>query len=487
MSIDRQIPIATRGADFGEASRRAPKIWQSLVVVAVLGLAALLGRTTSPYVLASLVALGLVLVLAREPRWGLLVLPIVAVLVPLQVGTGTDVSLNAAVFAVPAFTVIWLLQRLVSGHFSFVPSRLNRPLLAFLLVTVVSWTRGNAMWDLAVPRPDNAFLVQSAQVSIYVLSFLAFWMMANLATDLHWLRRITYAFVAPFGAAAIGLLVTERLFLVAIPFLGSVPQNLLMVWLTALSLATVRFDPHLTRVQRSLLIAVAASGVLAPFLLNRQWVGGWMPPFLTAAAVIWLGYPRLRPPAVAVVGLVLLLEGSAPFLRIINFDAEWDQSGGSRLVLWRAVIEMGNRSPLLGLGPVAYRYYHYVEPLVYKTAVWLRPDVAAHNMYIDLYGQLGLLGVASYLWFLIEAALVSWKLYRSLTGFARAYAVAVMSALAGTVAADMLAETSLPFIYNQGMPGFRVSVVAWMLLGGLVVLEQVHKTPQIREARGSPE
>jgi hypothetical protein len=35
----------------------------------------------------------------------------------------------------------------------------------------------------------------------------------------------------------------------------------------------------------------------------------------------------------------------------------------------------------------------------------------------------------------------------------------------------MLGDWVLPFVYNIGMSGFRTGLVAWLFLGGLVVLE----------------
>ena len=92
-------------------------------------------------------------------------------------------------------------------------------------------------------------------------------------------------------------------------------------------------------------------------------------------------------------------------------------------------------------------------------------------MFVDLFAQLGLLGVVCYIWFLAEAALLATKLYARFTGFARGYALAMGGALLGVTAADMFAANSLPFVYNMGFRGFRASVLGWMLLGGLAVLE----------------
>jgi hypothetical protein len=36
----------------------------------------------------------------------------------------------------------------------------------------------------------------------------------------------------------------------------------------------------------------------------------------------------------------------------------------------------------------------------------------------------------------------------------------------------MLGDWVLPFVYNIGLQGFRTGLLAWLFLGGLVVLEK---------------
>jgi hypothetical protein len=69
---------------------------------------------------------------------------------------------------------------------------------------------------------------------------------------------------------------------------------------------------------------------------------------------------------------------------------------------------------------------------------------------------------------------VGWQLRNKVPeGFARAY---VYSALAGTIAtlvSAFLGDWVIPFFYNITLGGFRVSMLPWLFLGGLVALEQL--------------
>jgi len=477
MGVFQVFSARTRGRFAALASSLIERGWRYVIALLVLVLAAAMGRAASFTIIALLVAAAAGLLMLREPRYGLVALPAIALLVPFEMGTGTEVSLNLAMLAVPALTALWLVPRLLShDKIQLATCRLNRPLIAFLLVMLFSLLRGNAMWDPAVPRPSHMIAVQLGQISIYVLSFLSFWLTANSVADPAWLRRIAYAFVA-IG----GFVVSALLFLPRLP-IGGLP-NLVGVWTVGLSLALSLHDRRLKRWQRALLFLILAETVVWLWFFQRSWYAAWVPPVITIGMIVWWHSSRLR--WLISIGAILLivLIGLPSILQGINFEAEWEESGGARLVLWLSVIELASQSPLLGLGPAAYRHYHYLKPLAYGGAMWLVPNVSAHNMFVDLFAQLGLLGVACYVWFLVETLLLARRLYAKCTGFAQGYALAAAGALLGVVTADMVAATSLPFVYNLGFRGFRGSVLSWMLLGGLAVLE--NSSPQARTVSGS--
>jgi O-antigen ligase len=226
------------------------------------------------------------------------------------------------------------------------------------------------------------------------------------------------------------------------------------------------------------LLFTLAGATLWPIFFQRIWLAGWIPVLVTIGVIFWLHFPRYR--WVIIAGIIIGVTIGLPFLlQAVNWEMEWETSGAARLALWRSVTELASQSSVFGLGPVAYRHYHYLKPLTYGVT-WLIPNVSAHNQFIDLFAQLGLVGLACYVWFLIEALLLAWRIYRRSEGFARGYGLAVIGALVGTFVADMTAATSLPFVYNVGFPGFRASVLSWMLLGGLVAIENMGQNNPLR-------
>ena len=83
-------------------------LMSGLIICGVLVLAFVLGRRSSLVILAALFAIAGALILLRWPLLGFLLLIPSAIVVRLEVGTGTDVSLNPAALLVPALMAAFL-------------------------------------------------------------------------------------------------------------------------------------------------------------------------------------------------------------------------------------------------------------------------------------------------------------------------------------------------------------------------------------------
>jgi CHASE2 domain-containing sensor protein len=71
-----------------------------------------------------------------------------------------------------------------------------------------------------------------------------------------------------------------------------------------------------------------------------------------------------------------------------------------------------------------------------------------------------------------EVAWLAWRLRRRLQGdFVAGYVNGMLAAWAGVMVVMLLLDWFLPFVYNVGFLGFQASVLVWLFLGGLVVLE----------------
>lgn len=450
--------------------------WRIVLILGVIGLAFLAGLYTSPRVLV-LVGMGIgVFVLVRYLELGLLGLVVVALVVPFTIGTGTEVSLNLAVLFVPVLLGVWVLDMVRQRDVRLVQSSVNRPLLWFLGAGLLSLAVGNVMWNPVVPRPGNLLLVQLGQWAIFALSAGAFWLSGNLIREERWLRWVTVCFLVLSGALTVARLVwgdwqligrTATVAIIRAPY-----------WISLISIlgGQLLFNRGMHVRWRWCLLALLFAALYYAFVSERESISTWAPLLVVFGVLLWLRYPRLRWPLVlcALVGPVLLFQ---PLYEFAGGDQEWTVSGGARLALIRRTIALTRENPLLGLGPASYRHYGFLEPLRYEKALWMRASVSAHNNYVDLYAQVGLVGLGLFLWFLFELARLGWRLREIyVEGFAAGYVNGMLAALAGICAAMLLLDWFLPFVYNVGFPGFQASVLLWMFFGGLVSLEAMART-----------
>ena len=346
---------------------RRLRLW--IVVAGVLGAAALLGANPQARWLAPILLGPGAVVLALSPVLGLLALVLSALLSRMELDTGTAVVVNPAALLVPVLLVTWVLNMVLRRDLRVAPSRLNAPLVTFLLAGLLSLLIGTVLWDPAVPRGSNFIIVQLAQWAIFAFSAGAVWLTGNLITDEAWLRRLTFLFLGVAGTLAI-----LRVMLGFVGLEESVNTFLLEIapfWLLLAAMAggQLIFNRALAAGWRLFLVAsLAAAAVFAWF--HRDLLSGLVGVITAMGVLLWLRFPRLRW-AVIILLLILTVAGllGPAIFDFAGGEAEWDESGGSRLALIGRVVEVTMRNPITGLGPAAYRSYASMTPLAYRGAL----------------------------------------------------------------------------------------------------------------------
>jgi len=350
------------------------RLWPWAVAAAVLLGAALFGSLASTLWLALLVAgMGAVVVL-QWPILGLLALVPAALVVPLEFGTGTAVAVNPATLLVPALLGLWLLDMVRRRELHLAPSRTTRPLSLFLLAGLLSFLVGNVIWDPAVPRSGNFTMVQLAQWAMFVFAAGAFWLTGNLTRDEVWLRRLTFLFLAVAGIVATLVVLPQARTLVYRVTTLAPHRSPFWMLLAALAGGQLLFNGELSVGWRLFLLAALGVVLTYAFHLQRDTASNWVGVAAVTGVLAWLRWPRLRW-TVVVLFLVLVSTGVL-FSTVYDFaggEAEWDESGGSRLALIGRVIEVTMRNPITGIGPAAYRPYARMKPLLYGGRFTLNP------------------------------------------------------------------------------------------------------------------
>jgi O-antigen ligase len=196
-----------------------------------------------------------------------------------------------------------------------------------------------------------------------------------------------------------------------------------------------------------------------------------MPVLVVVAATVWIGAPKM-----AYILSLIAVGGIGTQINAIldNFIYVGDNSYSetTRLAAWGIIIKMINVNPFFGLGPANYSFYTPLFPIL----GW-NVQFNSHNNYVDIIAQTGILGIFCFLWVFWEVGRLGWRMILRVrkmeAGFAQAYVYGVTGGLVATVAAAMLGDWFLPYVYNITIRGMRASMLPWLFFGGLIALNHL--------------
>jgi O-antigen ligase len=323
------------------------------------------------------------------------------------------------------------------------------------LVTLLSFVIGQLPWFLVASAPMRA---QIGGLFVFVLSAVAFLLVAHRVDRLQWLEWITWPFLMLGGLYIAGRIVpglwqvTDRL------FQYGVTGSLFWTWLAAMAGGQLLFNRRLHLFQQFALI-ILLLGLFYLAYINRDWKSGWIPPLAAVATCLVLYSWRL--------GLLLAVGGMMlAGVILTNLITSDSYSFSTRWDAWLIVVNIVQANPIFGLGPANYYWYTPLFP-IRGYAVKFN----SHSQYVDLVAQTGLLGLFCFGWFIWELGWLAWRLRTSVPeGFARGYLFGALGGLVGTLVASALGDWFLPFVYNVGIAGMRASILGWVFLGGLLSL-----------------
>jgi len=438
------------------------RYWLRLFITAsILLLSAGLAFTASQrqlqLILFLLVGAGVAWVFISWPAVGLLVAYLGGMVLPVVGPAG----LNLSMITLGMLLALWLLDMVVQQRkIRLVPSATIRPVVALMVTACFSFAIGQLPWfSFARNAPLDA---QVGGLAVFLLSAGAFLLAANQIKDLRWLERITWMFLALAGLYIVGRIVPGVQQLNRFLFQSGAIGGVFWAWLPALAFSQVVFNRNLRPGWRLVLAGLVLASLYVAYA-NFRWKSGWVPATAGVAAILCLRSWRVGLALGAVAGVLSL--GLVPDL--LASDA---YSVSTRLDAWLILTEIVKVSPLLGLG---FANYYWYTPL-FSIRGW---SVAfnSHNNYIDIVAQTGLAGLVCFLWFCWEIGRLGWQLRERVPeGFAKAYVNGALGGLVATLVAAMLGDWVLPFVYNVGLQGFRTGVLAWLFLGGLVVLQNLY-------------
>ncbi len=371
-------------------------------------------------------------------------------------------NINMPMVMVAVMFVIWLGDMLViQRKVRFAASRTMLPLLFFLFISILAFGMGQFSWfGFTQNAPLDA---QIGGLAVVILSLLAFLLVANQVNDIKWLQVLTWFFI---GIGSLHVIVR------VVPGLGVVNQavfraqaigGVFWAWFPSLVFSQILVNHRLRPGLKIFLSLMLLGGLYIGLGQTYDWKSGWVPQLLGIATIVALYSWRL--------GLFLAVLGAYPtFVLIADALVADDYSVSTRIEAWLILREIVKVNPVLGLG---FANYYWYTPLFPIRGFAVRFN--SHNNFVDIIAQTGLVGLGIFLWFFFELGRVGMRLiHRVPAGFPRAYVYGALGGLVATLAAAMLGDWVLPFVYNIGFSGVRTGILAWIFLGGLVALETLY-------------
>jgi len=156
-------------------------------------------------------------------------------------------------------------------------------------------------------------------------------------------------------------------------------------------------------------------------------------------------------------------------------DSTPTESGQIRLIVWQGALAVFKHWPILGSGPetFAYSYYLFRPTSHNQTTEWNFFYNKAHNEFLNYLANIGVLGTAAYLAFLLFVFWQLLKISKGKLGKASVFAKATLSAIvgyqttiffgfstvAGQVVMFLLIASALAFINKKNLKEIKVSLL----------------------------
>ncbi|MCX7856162.1 MAG: O-antigen ligase family protein, partial [Anaerolineae bacterium] len=360
------------------------RFYRPLIIAGVILADLMLGyvalRLRPDYLLAAVAVVPLTLIALRWPESGILGLLLTAAFVRVTLPTGTQSRIVASLVLTALLVGLWLVRNLVEKRPLLKPSPVNRPLIAVMAVSVVSYIWCLVFRDPLVIPWRTWPIVQIAALAVMMLLPGALILTANTISGLRWMRILYWATVG-IGALALFL----RFAHIDTQFINT--GGLFSLWFVSLTYGQVLFNRELSPLVRLGLAGLLTIWLYDRFILNTHWLVGWVPPFLAIGLLTFLKSRKWFVVMVVIMVALLAFEWRGFIQQVIAGEAA--ESGVTRLMAWAVNWRVTGRHFLFGTGPAGYA--------VYYVSYFPNEAMATHSNYIDILSQLGIVGLGLYL------------------------------------------------------------------------------------------
>lgn len=461
-----------RWLDHLERPETLPALPRRLLAITMIGVAIaysvligmILARGTSRLALMLIVLPLLPIAIGFASRYFatlVLILPLTALMLRMAnipVGNASEMPISMVITL--GLTGMWLVGMLTRRKWEVTPTPFNRVLLAFMAVCIISLPWGIVWADpiLNWRVMGNFRVTQTASL----LSLLALmWVPFLVARFINRPWQIWF-YLWSFIVAGTMMTITQ-VFSINQAFLSD--QGLWGLWFALPLAGLVIVYAHTPWYGRLAGAALLGWHLHLVVIKNSLWVSGWLPTLAGLLALIFLHSRK------AFVVLLVILIPFATFgpgrnyLEKVTAD-NVEEGSSERLDIWERNLGIVRQHWLFGTGPGGYAPYNMT---------YFPWDArSTHNNYFDILAQSGVVGLGLWLWFVGISLWYGWRTVQiTPPGLLRTVAIV---ATAGWIAAQIsmvFGDWVLPFVYNQGITGFRYAIYSWLFLGLLIVVRRM--------------
>lgn len=445
-----------------------------LIVVSLLALLVVLGWAVPVIdwgiLLGGLAVAAVALVILRWIEFGVVALLLTTAFVRFTLPTGTHSRIVASLLVASLLMVAWAMKMLLRRELSLVPSRSSIPLVGFASAASLS-----VLWHLVFMDPvveahfgpsltfSYARILLGGLVVMLLLPAI-FFLVANVIREEKWIRRI-------FGVLLLvgTLQITSHLSGISfsLPGFGLKTAGMFHLWMVALAWSQILFNRDLRFWQKAFLALFTVAWLYWGFAVRIDWVSGWFPPFVAILAISYSRSRKLFPIVLAAILAVFLFRADYYYQRIWLESQRWDFN---RFWLWKTIVfdlTLIKAQPLLGMGPAGYAQYF----MTYYPG----QAMSAHNNYVDIFAQTGIVGTTFFAWFLWAVFRISLDVRKLASqDFLGALGQGILGGFLGLCASMALNDWFVPFVYNTGIAGFDHTLYSWVLLGIQVSIRGIY-------------
>ena len=433
----------------------------ALVILCGLFIAKLILEASAYYIVVATVAVVLGLVLVRNLQFGVLLYFFLAALAfgespAIQSPhSGYKAGLMPSQVFLGFLALLWLIRAAFFERSKIVRSELNLPLVVLAVVSIASLATNNILRGSRELLFHQMLITQIAEVGLMCFSICAFFLAANTLKDRKWVRAI-FAPVVLLGL----YFAAHRIFGFEFP----IP----MIWGSFLLAAAIAFVyskllfENLDR-GRSISLGLLLAVMLFAAYKDLSWVSGWL---AVTGVILVVSYHRSKAMALVLFALILIVLLVNP--GIYHSIHEESSLGGDfdRFVIWQDAFKMFMKiNPILGVGPGNY------HPFVYwHNTLWFggRTYTTAHSNYAQMGAELGLVGLAVFLWVIVSGIRAGRRASRTAPSDTRWLPIAATSIFAALAASSLFGDYLFPSRGNNGIVTFGTTVYTWLIMGAAV-------------------